>query len=140
MGSTFILKARTCLKSSQLLLHTGGPAFSPLNPPQARFLYTRDLSLTLGVRQTHRSSSGQGGVKNSFTRRGEDDSPGNGGGDKRFSLRQKPLFPKSVFAAGTARRTAEMQRRKVPLVCEDEEEPKRRTDRGEGEKCRQPSD
>ncbi|XP_030574423.1 mitochondrial ribonuclease P catalytic subunit [Archocentrus centrarchus] len=136
MGSTFILKARTCLKSSQLLLHQGSPAFSTLKPPQARSLCTRDLSLTLGVRQTHRSSSGQtegqGGVKKTINRRGEDDGPVNGRRDKRSAPWQRPVVPKSVFAAGTAKRTAEMLRRKAPLVCEDEEEPEWRTARGAG--------
>uniref|UniRef100_A0A3Q0S6R9 ribonuclease P n=1 Tax=Amphilophus citrinellus TaxID=61819 RepID=A0A3Q0S6R9_AMPCI len=139
MGSTFILKARTCLKSSQLLLHQGSPAFSTLKPPQARSLCTRDLSLTLGVRQTHRSSSGQtegqGGVKNTINRRGEDDGPVNGRRDKRSAPWQRPFVPKSVFAAGTAKRTAEMLRRKAPLVCEDEEEPEWRTARGNRLAC-----
>uniref|UniRef100_A0AAX7VKE0 Mitochondrial ribonuclease P catalytic subunit n=1 Tax=Astatotilapia calliptera TaxID=8154 RepID=A0AAX7VKE0_ASTCA len=130
MGSTFILKVRTSLKSSQLFFQHGRPAFSTLQPPWVLSVCSREPSLTLGVRRTHRSSSGQtkgqGGVRNSTIRSGEEDGTVNGGGDKRSAPRQR--IHKSVFAAGTAKRTADILRRRAPLVCEykDEEEPERR--------------
>ncbi|XP_039898752.1 mitochondrial ribonuclease P catalytic subunit [Simochromis diagramma] len=136
MGSTFILKVRTSLKSSQLFFQHGRPAFSTLQPPWVLSVCSREPSLTLGVRRTHRSSSGQtkgqGGVRNSTIRSGEEDGTVNGGGDKRSAPRQR--IHKSVFAAGTAKRTADILRRRAPLVCEykDEEEPERRSDRGAG--------
>lgn len=77
------------------------------------------------------------GVKNGTIRRRDeglwDDATGRG---KSF-VRQKPAFPKSVFAAGTAKRTTEMLRRKTALVHEDDEEqrvgePERRASRGAG--------
>lgn len=137
MASTFILKVRTSLKSSQLFFHHGRPAFSSLQPPWALSVCSREPSRTLGVRRIHRSSSGQtegqGGVRNSAIRRGEEDGAVNGGGDKRSAPWQR--IHKSVFAAGTAKRTADILRRKAPLVCEDkdEEEPEHRTARGAGE-------
>lgn len=142
MGSTFILKVRTSLKSSQLFFQHGRPAFSTLQPPWVLSVCSREPSLTLGVRRTHRSSSGQtkgqGGVRNSTIRSGEEDGTVNGGGDERSAPRQR--IHKSVFAAGTAKRTADILRRRAPLVCEykDEEEPERRSDRGAGEHASPP--
>uniref|UniRef100_A0A3Q4GSR9 Mitochondrial ribonuclease P catalytic subunit n=1 Tax=Neolamprologus brichardi TaxID=32507 RepID=A0A3Q4GSR9_NEOBR len=137
MGSTFILKVRTSLKSSQLFFLHGRPAFSTLQPPWVLSVCSREPSLTLGVRRTHRSSSGQtegqGGVRNRIIRSGEEDGTVNGEGNKRSAPRQR--IHKSVFAAGTAKRTADILRRRAPLVCEykDEEEPERRSARGAGE-------
>lgn len=44
------------------------------------------------------------------------------GRGKTFSVRQAPAFPKSVFAAGTAKRTAEMLRKKSAFLSQDEDE------------------
>ncbi len=127
-----ILKVRTCLKPLKPFIHQG--AFytlktplckSPALPLSARLLCTRD---------TDRWSGGQRGVKNGTIRRREgelwDDAVTGRG--KSFTLRQKPSFPKSVFTAGTAKRTAEMLKRKAALVSQDEEEAEGRTARGAG--------
>ncbi|XP_028421783.1 mitochondrial ribonuclease P catalytic subunit isoform X1 [Perca flavescens] len=140
MGSTLILKVRICLKPLKPFFHQGSVAFFTLNPSlckssqlplSARFLCTRDTKPNPGGRQTDKSNSGrtngQGGVKNSTIRCREEelwDGAVNGKG-KRSTLWQRPSFPKSVFAAGTAKRTAEMLKRKQYVG-----EPEGRTTRG----------
>lgn len=46
------------------------------------------------------------------------------------SVRRAPAFPKSVFAAGTAKRTAEMLRRKSALLSRDEDDENVEVSRG----------
>lgn len=146
MGSILILKVRICLRPSKPFIHQGALftlntslCKSPQLPLSARFLCTRDTNP--GGRHTDRRNSGQGGVKNGTTRRRESelwDDAVTGRG-KGFTLRQKPFFPKSVFAAGTARRTAEMLKRKAAVVSQDEEQHEEeaggRTARGAGRTC-----
>lgn len=77
-------------------------------------------------------------MKNGTIRRREEDLWDDSvkGSGKSFTLRQSPSFPKSVFAAGTAKRTAEMLKRKTALVSQvegwHEEEPEGRTTSGAG--------
>ncbi|XP_028251271.1 mitochondrial ribonuclease P catalytic subunit [Parambassis ranga] len=117
MGSTLILNVRIYLKSfksftimtqSQLL-------------PSARFFCTRDPKL--GGREVDRRNRVQSvkpvRIKNNSIRRQEDEMDPRG---MSSALQQRPSFLKSVFAAGTAKRTAEMLRRKSSLVAEEEEQ------------------
>lgn len=138
MGSTLLFKGRICLKP---FYHQG--SFFTLNssifkssqlPLSARSLCTRDPYPTPGARHTDRRSDAQGGVnKSTFQNREEDFRDGARRG-KSSTLRQTPAFPKSVFAAGNAKRTAEIQKRKAALFFQEEEqhggEPERRTSRG----------
>lgn len=146
MGSTLILKVRICLKPFKPFFYQGSSAFFTLNtslckssqlPVLARFLCTRDTNPNLGGRQTDRRNSGrsdrQGGVKNSTIRHKEwglwDDSVKGRG--KSSTLWQRPSIPKSVFAAGTAKRTTELLKRKAAVASQEEEqhvgEPTRRS-------------
>lgn len=149
MGSTLISKARTCLKPLKPLFHHGNPGFliasfckSPKLPPPARSLCSSDSDPHPGGRQTHRRNSGQndrlGGTKNSTVRHREEQL-WVGMSEKRsksFTLRQNPSFPKSVFAAGTAKRTTEMMKRKAAQASQEEEQEEEesagRTIRGAG--------
>ncbi|XP_036981261.1 mitochondrial ribonuclease P catalytic subunit [Acanthopagrus latus] len=138
MGSTVILTVRICHRPFQSFFQQGSSAFttfktslckSSQQPLSARCLCTRDP----GVRLADRRNSGQGGGKN--TRRREDESWGDAekGRGKTSTLRQRPSLPRSVFAAGTAKRKAELRMmRKPALVCQDEEEPEGRMTRGAG--------
>ncbi|KAK9533352.1 hypothetical protein VZT92_008474 [Zoarces viviparus] len=147
MGSTWILKVRICLKPFKPFFYQGSSAFYTLNtskssqlPLSARFLCTRDTNPIPGDRQTNRGNSGhtdgQGGVNNSTNRRREGelwDGAAKGRG-RSSPLWQRPSPPKSVFAAGTAKRMAEMLKRKTSQVSQDEEQdggkPEGRTRRG----------
>ncbi|XP_033991227.1 mitochondrial ribonuclease P catalytic subunit [Trematomus bernacchii] len=126
MGSTLLFKGRICLKP---FYHRG--SFFTLNssifksshlPLSARSLCTRGPFPKPGARHTDRSSDTQGGVnKSTFQNREEDFGDGARRG-KSSTVRQKPSFPKSVFAAGTAKRTAEIQKRKAALFFQEEEQ------------------
>lgn len=150
MGSTIILKVRICQKTLKPLFHPGSSAFftqktslckSLQLAPSARFLCTRDSNP--GGRDINRRYTGQGGTKKNTIRQREEESwedtvKGRGKGN---TLRQRPSFPKSVFAAGTAKRTTEMLRRKAVLGSWDEDlpmtEPKERPQRGTGSRTSQ---
>lgn len=145
MSSTFILKVRICKSLVKPLFHQGSSAVFTQKtslctiyqiPFSARFLCTRDSNPNPDGRQRDRKTSGRGEVKNTTIRYREEqlwDDTVNG---KSITLRQRPSFPKSVFTAGTAKRTAEMMRRKAALVSQDEEQhvenPDRRTTRRAG--------
>lgn len=150
MGSTIILKVRICQKPLKTLFHLGSSAFltqktSPYKSlqlaPSARFLCTRDSNP--GGREINRRYSGQGGTKKTTIRQREEESWDDAvkGRGKAATLRQRSSFPKSVFAAGTAKRTTEILRRKAVLVSWDEEqpvkEPKERPTRGTGSRTSQ---
>lgn len=135
MGSTLILKVRIFLKpltpflnQGKLALHApkGSLFKSSQLPVFARSLCTRDPN-------PNPRNSGQEFVKRGAARRRDNGGQGEG---KTFTVRQKPAFPKSVFAAGTAKRTAEMLVRKAALASQDDEqhveEPKERTTRKAG--------
>ncbi|XP_017281594.1 mitochondrial ribonuclease P catalytic subunit [Kryptolebias marmoratus] len=113
MGSTLILKVRICLKS-------------------ARFFCTRELKPNLRGQQTVRGVSDQadgrgGGLRNRDIFQVRED-----GGGRKHSVRKLPSFPKSVFAAGTAKRTTEMLKRKTSRLSVAEEEPEPRASKKEG--------
>ncbi|XP_074548216.1 mitochondrial ribonuclease P catalytic subunit [Halichoeres trimaculatus] len=129
MGSTLILKVRIFLKPLTPFLNQG-KLYTPIAslsktsqlPFSVRSLCTRDSD-------PNPRNSGQGFVrKSAFRGRDEafwdDDGKGKG---KAFTVRQKPAFPKSVFAAGTAKRTAEMLERKTALASQDDEPEERTT-------------
>uniref|UniRef100_UPI0037E86A5F mitochondrial ribonuclease P catalytic subunit isoform X2 n=1 Tax=Semicossyphus pulcher TaxID=241346 RepID=UPI0037E86A5F len=128
MGSTLILKVRVCLKPLTPFLRQGSSALSTLQtsmckssqlPLLARFLCTRNSNPNLGGRQTDKRNSGQGGVKKYTIRRREE-----GLWDDYAKGREG--VSKSVFAAGTAKRTREMLMRKSALISQDEQEPEAR--------------
>ncbi|XP_047467250.1 mitochondrial ribonuclease P catalytic subunit [Mugil cephalus] len=141
MGSTSILKVRICLKSLQPFFHQGRPAFSrtflwnPSQPsPSPRFLCTRDNNPKLSGRKTDRGKTGQadgqGGMKNGSIRREKqvlwyDELEEIGRGT---SVQRRPSFPKSVFAAGTAKRMAHMLKMKASLSSVDEAQHKDESD------------
>ncbi|CAK6962047.1 mitochondrial ribonuclease P catalytic subunit [Scomber scombrus] len=141
MGSTLILKVRICLKPLQPFFHQGTSAFltikTPVSlvvPPTARFLCTRNTNYNparsretdRNNRQTNRQAGGKHG-----TNRWVEEELWDGAVERR--LKKEQSFPKSVFAAGTAKRTAEMLKRKAPMAHEDEnEEPVRRESREAG--------
>lgn len=142
MGSTVILKVRICLKPLQPFFHQGSSSFLNIRTPvslavpiTARFLCTKHTNYNPTRRETdkrnNRQNSRQAGGKHGTIRWAEDELWD--GAEERRGKKDR-LYPKSVFAAGTAKRTAEMLKRKSPVVPEDEEEedeePVRRRDAG----------
>lgn len=140
MGSTFISKVRICLNPLKPFLHQTSSAFLIVNSslckssqllPTARFLCSGDTNPNSGGRQTVRMNNGhtdgQGGVKSRAIRhrQGELGEDKVDGGGKSSSIKKSPSFPKSVFSAGTAKRIAEMQKRKAALASVGEEEPEK---------------
>ncbi|XP_043999159.1 mitochondrial ribonuclease P catalytic subunit [Gambusia affinis] len=119
MGSTMLLKFRICFMSPQLT-------------STARFLCTRDIKPNLGGRQIDRKNSGQTRIANKTFRHGTEDVK-----TKKSSMLLQTSFPKSVFAAGTAKRTAELMKRKAPAVSEEEEQHEEEQERRTG-KCQPP--
>lgn len=131
MGSTLILKVRICLKPLQPFFHQGTSAFLTINtpvslvvPPIARFLCTRHTNYNparsketdrRNNKQTNRQAGGNHG-----TNRWAEEELWDGTVERRGKKEQS--FHKSVFAAGTAKRTAEMLKRKAPMAHDDENE------------------
>lgn len=145
MGSTFILNVRMWQKPFKTFFQQGTHLFmsnasmcKSQPPPSARFLCTRDSVSIPDGRYKNKGDSTHGGVKKSTTRHPHEELWGDAmtGKRKTSTVRQTPAFPKSVFAAGTAKRTAEMLRRKSALVPQDEEdhveEPRGGSARGAG--------
>nr|XP_020477603.1 mitochondrial ribonuclease P protein 3 isoform X2 [Monopterus albus] len=104
----------------------------------ARFMCTGDTNSNLGGRLTDRRNTGQtdgqGGMKNKATtqrqeKRWDDTVDGR---SRRAPHWQRHSFPKSVFAAGTAKRTTEILKKKAVLVSLNEDETEGRTTRGAG--------
>lgn len=94
-------------------------------PLPARFLIPHG-------RNQSKATSAQGGAKRSAFRHRDEglwDDAMTGRG-KASSVRQAPAFPKSVFAAGTAKRTAEMLRRKSAFLSQDEDDENAEESRG----------
>lgn len=116
MGSSFLLKVRICQKPLKPFFHQGSSAFFTQNTSLCK-----SSNFNPGGRHKHRSNGGQEGVKNtSFSHWKEEswDDAGIGRG-KRATVRQRPSFPTSVFTAGTAKRTAEIMRRKAAVISKD---------------------
>ncbi|TNN58655.1 Mitochondrial ribonuclease P protein 3 [Liparis tanakae] len=148
MGPALILQVRMCLKPFKPFFYQGSSTFYTLNtllckspqlPLSARLLCTRHKNPTSGARQADRGNGGQadgqGGVRNSGNRRREEElwDGAETGKGQSASIWQRTAPLKSVFAAGTAKRTAEMLKRKaLPDVEEHAEEPEVRTRRGPG--------
>ncbi|CAG5866155.1 unnamed protein product [Menidia menidia] len=141
MGSSWMLKVRVCL---QPFFNQERPAFLTVKtclwqPPQlassARFLCSRDTNQDLGGRHTDKrsnpKSAGQGAIRQARTGLWDDAVDGR---NKRSALKPRPSFPKSVFAAGTAKKTAEIMKMKASLGSGNtelhEEEPEQRRTRG----------
>lgn len=131
MGSTFILNVRIWQKPFKTFFQQGTHLFTSNTskcksqlPLSARFLCTRDSVSIPDGRYKNKGNSTHGGVKKSTTRHRDEELWENGmiGKRKTSTVRQTPAFPKSVFAAGTAKRTAEMLRRKSAVLSPDEED------------------
>lgn len=99
MGSTLLFKVRICFMSLQLT-------------STARFLCTRNIKPNLGERKNNRQTR----PASRTIRQGTEDEKCN-----KSSTLLQASFPKSVFAAGTAKRTAELMKKKAPLVSEEEQ-------------------
>nr|XP_046267970.1 mitochondrial ribonuclease P catalytic subunit isoform X2 [Scatophagus argus] len=116
MGSVLMSKVRICQKLLTLKAYLYKSSQLPFS---ARLLCTRDTNSNPSGRQTDRKNRGQGVFKNPTIRWREeelwDDAM------KRSTSLQSSLR-KSVFAAGTAKRVAEVLRRKAALVSQDEKQ------------------
>lgn len=123
MVSASLLKIIICQKSSRFFFQRGLPALFPRKPflckplvphSSVRFLCTRDSNFSSG-RWTDRKHDGR--TKYTNRHKGQEvwDNAVHGGRMRNSSAR-------SVFAAGTAKRTAELQRRNAPLALGDKEE------------------
>ncbi|XP_029982502.1 mitochondrial ribonuclease P catalytic subunit [Sphaeramia orbicularis] len=141
MSSTIICKVRLCLMPLKPVYNLGSSNFLTVCSSNlcsaAHFLCTKKTNPS--VRPTDRKHSGQteehGRGKVRTIRHREEDL-WNGAKEERsknYTSMQRP-YPKSVFAAGTAKRTAEIIKRKTALACEDEDqhvdEPSRRKGTG----------
>uniref|UniRef100_A0A665W8A7 Mitochondrial ribonuclease P catalytic subunit n=1 Tax=Echeneis naucrates TaxID=173247 RepID=A0A665W8A7_ECHNA len=149
MCSKMISKVRLCLKPLKPFLHQGSSALVTPTPlckpsqlaPTARSLSTKDINPNSGGRQAvrkERKGDGQDGLRYRTIRHKQRElwEDAEDSESKSFTVGQRTAFPKSVFSAGTAKRTAEIMKRKAPLVSvgreDPKEEPERRSTRGEG--------
>lgn len=124
MGSTFMFSVRIWQRPSKAFFQQGphlctssAAMCKSQQPLPARFLIPHG-------RNQSKATSAQGGAKRSAFRHRDEglwDDAMTGRG-KASSVRQAPAFPKSVFAAGTAKRTAEMLRRKSAFLSQDEDD------------------
>lgn len=146
MGSTLMFRVRICQKPLKAWFHQGPYVFT-LNTPMckwqpsvpARFLCAKESVSSPHSRHKSKGNSAHGGAKRSTIRHldeGAWDAAATGRG-KPSSVRHSPAFPKSVFAAGTAKKTAEMLRRKSALRSQhgdqvEEEESRGLSARGAG--------
>ncbi|XP_056152189.1 mitochondrial ribonuclease P catalytic subunit [Lampris incognitus] len=150
MCSTLISKANICVKHLNPLFHQGRSDFCTLRavahfsksakpPAMSRTLCTNgsvpkgDSSPLQDNRETdsrkNRQADGQSLMKNKTSSHGETErrvgtKEGKG---RNFTLQQR--LPKSLFAAGTAKRTAEMLKRKASMASVDEEQVEMPTER-----------
>lgn len=125
MVSALILKVLICHKPLRFIYCQAASAFLTNRSflfsapdPSVRFLSTRDSDFNPSGSRTDRKDGGRSPqAPNSIRARGEEL-----WADSVQGRRRRYSSPKSVFAAGTAKRTAEMLRRKSPQISEDEEE------------------
>lgn len=129
MGSTLML--RICQKPLKaffnhgLYVCTNTPMCKWQSSLPARSLCTKESVSTPHGRHRNKGSGAHGGAKRSNIRHPDEkvwDAAMTGRGKPPSFVRQTPAFPKSVFAAGTAKRTAEMLRRKSALQSQDEDQ------------------
>lgn len=121
MGSSVILSLKRCLRSALPFINQGSLAFLALRNTahiKCSMEWSSGPKLSKNnSRQTHLQSK----LKNSTVRQTKGDlwdSVADGEG-KDFFLRKNPPIPKYVFAAGTAKRTAEMLKRKAGFPPEE---------------------
>lgn len=132
-----ILKAIVCLKPFQPFCLQGSSGLLTIkknlykSSPASRFLCTKDRLTDTKKRS---QINGQNGTQSKTIGQRKDEFCDNAldGKGKSFAPRQRTFFPKSVFAAGTAKRTTEMLKRKADLFSQNKEEPEGRTTRGRG--------
>lgn len=127
MVSAFILKVTICQKPLRFIFCQGPSAFftnrsflckaSALDS-SVRFLCTKDSDFNPSGRWTDRKYSGES-FKHPNTIRHSGEELWD---DVVQGRMMRNSSPKSVFAAGTAKRTAEMLRRKSPQVPQDEKD------------------
>ncbi|KAF6729066.1 Mitochondrial ribonuclease P protein 3 [Oryzias melastigma] len=126
MVSTFTLKAKLGLRPLHSLFRHERTNFltqkiSPWKSQQllstARFLCIKDTKSNQGGKRTDkmksRDSDGQFATENSRQGRADLYSGDVDRNSERSTLRERSYLPKSVFAAGTAKRMAEMQKKKA---------------------------
>lgn len=128
MGSTLMFRVRICQKPLTAWFIQGPYVFTSNTPTckwqpclPARFLCTKESVCSPHSRDKSKGNSAHAGAKRSTTRH-LDEGPwdvARTGRGKPSSVRHTPAFPKSVFAAGTAKRTAEILRRKSALRSQD---------------------
>ncbi|KAG7511170.1 hypothetical protein JOB18_042293 [Solea senegalensis] len=129
MGLNFLSKVLICLRPRQSFLNE---LKSSQLLPTSRFLSSRDSNSNSGGRQNTagQNRDGHRGMKYNITRQRQgtlwEDSLDRG--DNGFTGKRKQSLPKSVFSAGTAKRTAEMLKKKTALAAEDEQEPEKELD------------
>lgn len=126
MGSTLMFRVRICQKLLKAWFIQGPYVFTSNTPMckwqpclPARFLCTKES--VSSPQSRHKGNSAHAEAKRSTTRH-LDEGPwdvATTGRGKPSSVRHTPGFPKSVFAAGTAKRTAEILRRKSALRSQD---------------------
>ncbi|XP_061553139.1 mitochondrial ribonuclease P catalytic subunit isoform X1 [Phycodurus eques] len=131
MGFTVIINLKSCLRPALPFINQGSSAFLTLAYTAHIQCYMNWSSSPGLSKDNSRQTNVQARLKNSTIRQRTDglwDNVADGGG-KNFNPRQNPSIPKSVFAAGTAKRTAEMLRRKAGFCPEENhhEGPARRT-------------
>lgn len=128
MVYAIILKVRICQKPLRFIFCQGPSAFftnrsfpcqSWVSDSSVRFLCTKDSDFSPNGRWTDRKFGGQSFKPQNTVRHKGDEL----WDDVVQGRRMRNSSPKSVFAAGTAKRTAEMLRRKSPQVSPDEKDP-----------------
>lgn len=127
MVSALILKVIICQKPLRFIFCQGPSAFftnrsflckSSAPDSSVRFLCTKDSDFNPSGRWTDRKYGGQSfKPQNDIRHKGEELWD-----DVVQGRRMRNSSPKSVFAAGTAKRTAEMLRRKSPQVSQDQKD------------------
>lgn len=127
MVSALVLKVIICQKPLRFIFCQGPSAFftnrsflckSSAPDSSVRFLCTKDSDFNPSERWTHRKYGGQSfKPQNDIRHKGEELWD-----DGVQGRRMRNSSPKSVFAAGTAKRTAEMLRRKSPQVSQDQKD------------------
>ncbi|XP_061897660.1 mitochondrial ribonuclease P catalytic subunit [Entelurus aequoreus] len=141
MGSTVILQLKKCLRTALPFINQGSPVSLVL--PYAKLLQCyRGFNSSPGLRQPSNVNTGQtyvqGGLKKSTSRQRTQelwDRVTDGRGKNCTPRIQKAFIPKSVFSAGTAKKTTEMLKRKADSSSGEDHRPDdlaRRLTRGEG--------
>ncbi|XP_054653364.1 mitochondrial ribonuclease P catalytic subunit isoform X1 [Dunckerocampus dactyliophorus] len=140
MGSTVIFQLKKCLMTALPVINQGS-SVAPVLPYATHILCYRGFYSNRGWRRPSKGNTIQanvhGGLKNSTIRQRTVELRGEvtDGRGKNYIPQQNASIPKSVFAAGTAKKTAEMLKRKAGSSSEEDQRPAelaRRMNRGDG--------